>query len=601
MPSLSRPSGGLAAYWLSAVVVLSAAVFSLAGMLHQGSPLDDADIIYHNGDVITLEADGIVQAIAVKGDTIVAVGSNEDMLNLQGSTTTVVDLEGRTLLPGFVEGHSHMIGGNARGGLSLDEASDLAFSYGWTTLNELKMDAGERFVEFEQAEQSGQLRIRVNAFMEYNRARLEPDGSNEVVNAYWQIHPPVLDKGRFFRVIGIKIYLDGSLVNNPTRGCWGVTEPYATEFQESNYFANFCYGEAYGSIYMAQDTLNKVVAEAQQAGFQVAMHANGDSAIGMALDAIEYALDGASNEVYRHQIHHSSLLRPDQITSYDELDIIASIRGTYTTCRHENQPSVHGEERFEFVANKFSLPTLIEHTFAEGDFGWQYDPDTVSTRNNPFNPLINLWGFVTLKDMASDGSICDPPEWLARHEITIDQGLRLLTIGPAYAAGQEDVLGTLKAGKFADLVILDQNPLEVAPDEILGLSVLMTMVAGNVEFCREGSEALCTEAQATSIETIETTVPEDYSLKETYPNPFKASTTIAFDIMDSAGQSVKLDMFDTSGRRVRILVNELLSAGSYTVAWDGRDENGRPVSSGVYFYKLTAGSFTETKTTVLLR
>lgn len=566
----------------------------LAGTLERGPPLDEADIIFFNGDVITLEDQGVVQAIAIQGDTILAVGSSVDMLGLQGSATVIVDLDGRTLLPGFVEGHSHLLGSNARQ-ISLEEASDLAFSFGWTTLNELALSSDEHFAEIEQAERSGQLRIRVNAFMKYNRSRLEPDGNNEVVEAYWQRHPPVLDSDRFFRIVGIKIYVDGALVNNPTRGCWAVTEPYAEEFQQSNYFANFCYGETYGSAYMPKDTLNKVVAEAQQAGFQVAMHANGDSAIGMALDAIENALDGASNELHRHHIHHSSLLRPDQITRYDQLDIIASIRGTFSTCRHENQPLIHGQERFEFVANKFALPTRIEHAFAEGDFGPEYDPDALGIPPNPINPIHNLWGFVTRKDINSEGTACDPPEWLTQHEITVEQGLRLLTIGPAYAAGQEDVLGTLKKGKFADVVILNKNPLEVNPDSILELSVLMTMVGGKVEFCREGNEALCPEPQATSVERISTNVPSGFLLRQNYPNPFNPNTTIGFDIAGAGSQPVNLQLFDASGRRVKVLVDQRLSAGSYTISWNGRDENGHRVPSGTYFYRLRVGEYVDTK------
>jgi len=582
------------------VGILSISII-LAGMLYQGSILEDADIIFHNGDVITIEDEGVVQAIAIKDGQILAIGNNVDILSLQGNNTTVVDLQDRTLLPGFFEGHSHTVGGGgAQNEMSLDEASDVALSFGWTTLNELGVNTSPRFNEIEQAAQSGQLRIRVNAFIKYNRARLEGDGSNEVIEEYWRLQPPLLASDRFFRVVGIKIYLDGSLTLNPVRGCWALTEPYSDDFQQGNFFLNVCHGEEYGSIYLTQAKLNEVVAEAQQAGFQVAMHANGDSAIGMALDAIENALGGASNELHRHQIHHSSLLRPDQITRYEQLDIVASIRGTFNTCRAEDRAVAFGQDRFEWLVNKFSLPTRIEHAFAEGDFGWQYDPYTES-RPNPINPMHNLSGFVTRKQNNTDGSSCDPPVWVAQHEITVEQGLRLLTIGPAYAVGQDDVLGTLKAGKFADLVILDQNPLEVDPDEIFGLSVLMTMVGGRVEFCRAGHQALCPAAQMTSIETTDSSVPKSFSLKQNYPNPFNPSTTIGFDIAGTGSQSVKLELFDASGRRIKILVNAPLSAGSYAISWDGKDENGRPVSSGVYFYKLTADSFTETKTTVLLK
>jgi len=455
-----------------------------------GSSVDPADIIYYNGDVITLEEQGVVQAIAIKGNEILAVGSNEDILKLEGNDTLVIDLKGRTLLPGFVEGHSHTLGSSQKQEVSLDEAQDVAFSFGWTSLNELRLE-GSTFEEIQQAEQSGELRIRVNAFLQYNRSRLEPDGNSEVLQKYWEVHAPVLDNDKFLRIVGIKVFIDGALVNNPARGCWALTEPYAQEFQQIDYFQQFCNGEEYGSLYLTQDKLNEVVLEIQESGFQVAMHANGDRAIDMALNAIEFVIDGETNEDYRHQIHHSSLLRPDQITRYQELDVIASIRGMFVTCRQENQVFAFGEERYQFIVNRYSLPTLIEHTFAEGDFGWNYDPYTENTHNNPINPLLNLWGFVTRKDIDGEGNICDPQDWAAEHKITVEQGLRLLTIGPAYAVGQDDVLGTLKEGKFADIVIIDRNPLQVEPDDLLNLSVLMTMVGGNVEFCREGNEAYC--------------------------------------------------------------------------------------------------------------
>jgi hypothetical protein len=170
-----------------------------------------------------------------------------------------------------------------------------------------------------------------------------------------------------------------------------------------------------------------------------------------------------------------------------------------------------------------------------------------------------------------------------------------VTIGPAYAAGQEEVLGTLKAGKFADVVILDQNPLEVNPDSILGLSVLMTMVGGKVEFCREGNESLCPAPQTTSVERHGTSIPSTFSLKQNYPNPFNPSTSIGFDIAGAGSQPVTLQLFDASGRRVRVLVDQRLSAGSYTISWNGRDEYGRPASSGAYFYRLKVGEYVDTK------
>ena len=162
-------------------------------------------------------------------------------------------------------------------------------------------------------------------------------------------------------------------------------------------------------------------------------------------------------------------------------------------------------------------------------------------------------------------------------------------------------MGTLKEGKYADVVILDQNPLSINPDDILGNTVLVTMVGGKVEFCREGNEAFCPEAQMTSVARIDSNIPKGFSLNQNYPNPFNPSTTIDFDIGGTGSQSVTLQVFDVSGRRVKLLVNEPLSAGSYTISWNGRDEKGQPVPSGIYFYRLTAGEYVDAKRLIMVK
>jgi hypothetical protein len=88
-------------------------------------------------------------------------------------------------------------------------------------------------------------------------------------------------------------------------------------------------------------------------------------------------------------------------------------------------------------------------------------------------------------------------------------------------------------------------------------------------------------------------------LSQNYPNPFNPQTTISFTL---AGRShVDLRIYDVNGALVRALVNETQAPGAYHVKWDGRDDNGRVVASGVYFYKLTAGSFSQTRKMVLLK
>jgi len=88
-------------------------------------------------------------------------------------------------------------------------------------------------------------------------------------------------------------------------------------------------------------------------------------------------------------------------------------------------------------------------------------------------------------------------------------------------------------------------------------------------------------------------------LEQNFPNPFNPQTTIAFSI--SKPSNVHLAIYDITGARVRDLVDEKRVPGVYRVVWNGRSQNGNPVASGVYFYKLTAGSFTSSKKMVVLK
>jgi len=94
-------------------------------------------------------------------------------------------------------------------------------------------------------------------------------------------------------------------------------------------------------------------------------------------------------------------------------------------------------------------------------------------------------------------------------------------------------------------------------------------------------------------------VPAEFRLRQNYPNPFNPSTNLGFRIADFG--LVKLEVYDLSGRRIAILVNEELSPGNYLVQWDGRDERGRGVASGIYIYQLRAGSFSQTRKMLLVK
>ena len=101
-----------------------------------------------------------------------------------------------------------------------------------------------------------------------------------------------------------------------------------------------------------------------------------------------------------------------------------------------------------------------------------------------------------------------------------------------------------------------------------------------------------------------TPIPEEYRLFQNYPNPFNSTTRISYQLPVVSGQTshyVTLKIYNILGQEVRMLVDESRDSGSYTVTWDGRDGFGYDVVSGIYFYRLTTGNFSETKKMVLMR
>ncbi|MFQ5770319.1 MAG: FlgD immunoglobulin-like domain containing protein [bacterium] len=97
-------------------------------------------------------------------------------------------------------------------------------------------------------------------------------------------------------------------------------------------------------------------------------------------------------------------------------------------------------------------------------------------------------------------------------------------------------------------------------------------------------------------------VVNSFALKPNYPNPFNPETCISYDLPPIEGdQRLSLLIYDQLGQKVRTLVNETQSAGSYEVMWNGRDDQGRLTVSGVYFYKLQYGKYQQTRKLILLR
>ena len=94
-------------------------------------------------------------------------------------------------------------------------------------------------------------------------------------------------------------------------------------------------------------------------------------------------------------------------------------------------------------------------------------------------------------------------------------------------------------------------------------------------------------------------LPTDFALSQNYPNPFNPTTTINFDLPTKT--DVRIKVFNVLGQVVNTLVDQTLEAGSYKVDWDGTNQAGAHAASGVYFYRIVAGDFVETKKMMMLK
>ena len=124
---------------------------------------------------------------------------------------------------------------------------------------------------------------------------------------------------------------------------------------------------------------------------------------------------------------------------------------------------------------------------------------------------------------------------------------------------------------------------------------VLNSIQNTISFSNEvvGNFFILTGNNATSAENISNEIPSGFSLDQNYPNPFNPSTTIRFSIPQTS--NIKIEIYDVLGNLVKTLIDyNLYEPGSYEVVWNGLDNRGKIVSSGIYFTKMQSGNFTQT-------
>ncbi len=228
-----------------------------------------------------------------------------------------------------------------------------------------------------------------------------------------------------------------------------------------------------GLLFVSQDEMNAMAEKVVSKGFQANIHAIGDAANRQVLDALAYAQEQHPNPDQRNRVEHAQIIELQDIPRFKELNIIASMQPTHATSDKNMAEDRVGSERIK------------------GAYAWQtlLGQGTVVASGSDFpvesaNPFLGLYAAITRKDIEGNPL----GGWYANEAMTREQTLRSFTLDAAYAGFQEDVLGSLEKGKWADFIIIDRDIMRVEDSEIWQTEVLQTWVAGEPVFTRDVSD-----------------------------------------------------------------------------------------------------------------
>ena len=320
---------------------------------------------------------------------------------------------------------------------ALEKAGQLYASRGWTGLGNMSVMADDLALLRDEAAK-GRFHIRVDNYM-------DPSGAAEVLSKGPQTDPTGL-----IRVRGIKLYMDGAL---GSRGA-ALLEPYSD-------------AEGLGLQLTPRDQGLALMKKAKAVGAQVAMHAIGDRGNRMTLDWFEEALAGDTKARWR--IEHAQIVADTDLPRFAKLGVIASMQPSHAIGDLYFAPARLGKER-------------LHEGYRWKDF---LDAGVVVAAGSDApvevgDPRIEFYAAVYRHSLDGFANA----DWHLEEAVTRAQALRMLTLAPAYAAFRETELGTLEAGKKADLTAFDKDLMTIAPQEILTAQPVLTVVDGKVAFAR---------------------------------------------------------------------------------------------------------------------
>ena len=324
--------------------------------------------------------------------------------------------------------------------LALDTVSKHLLSLGITSTHDAGVSATEHALYRELAD-NDTLQVRLYGMISSTDPELE-----EILAAGHS-----LGSNDMYSARSIKIYTDGAL---GSRGA-ALLAPYEDRPDHS------------GLLLTSAEQLRKLFSLAIGADFQVAIHAIGDKGNRIALDEIEHAYNTVGGRHLRHRIEHSQVVALSDIPRFKSLEVIPSMQPTHATSDMNMAEDRIGAERLK------------------GAYAWRSFLDqgsrVVSGSDFPVElaaPFDGIHAAVTRQNKANQPK----GGWIAEEAMSIKETMRSFSIDAAWAAHQEDKLGGLTPGKWADFILLDQDIYHIAPEDLWKTQVLETWLAGKQVF-----------------------------------------------------------------------------------------------------------------------
>lgn len=515
----------------------------------------NCDLALLNGNIVTMNGKRRVEAVAVSGERIVAVGKTSEIKRLIGKKTKVINLHGKTVVPGMIDSHIHFVDyGLSLERIDLRELGSIAEIQAKVASRVKETQIGkwilgrswdqERLREKRYPDRydldkvspgnpviltrvCGHICVANSRALEIanvTRETQNPQGGqidkdpqtgeptgilrDEAMSLVWQYVPPptkaelvaaieaasrkVLSEGltsvhallrnslyvealqeaqakgklgvrvymgipvelldelirlgiktgfgdHWLKIGCVKMLLDGSLGGRTA----ALKEPYADDRSNT------------GLLLYREEEMRQIVSKAHESGYQLAIHAIGDRAIELALDAIERAQIKVPRTDHRHRIEHASIINPEQIERMARMSMIASVQPAFVTSDFWAINRV-GKSRENWV---YPFKTLFKSavTSAGSDCPVEH-PD----------PLEGIWAAVTRGG------------FLPTERLEVDQVLQMYTMNSAYASFEEDEKGSISEGKLADMVVLSKDPFKVPPEELKSIKAETVVVGGKI-------------------------------------------------------------------------------------------------------------------------